>query len=43
VTAKKAAKSTVRKGVRITSAGPKFVTTKKSKGVLGKLITALGR
>ncbi len=36
-------KSTVRKGVRMTKDGPKIVTTKKSKGIIGKLITKAGR
>lgn len=36
-------KSTVRKGVRMTKAGPVVVTTKKSKGLLGKLLTGLGK
>lgn len=36
-------KSTVRKGVRMTKNGPVVVTTKKSKGVVGKLISALGK
>jgi hypothetical protein len=36
-------KSTVRKGVRMTKDGPKVITTKKSKGVLGKIITAMGK
>ena len=36
-------KSTVRKGVRMTKDGPKVVTTKKSKGILGALLTKAGR
>lgn len=36
-------KSTVRKGVRITKDGPKIVTTKKSKGLLGKLLDKAGK
>jgi hypothetical protein len=36
-------KSTVRKGVRVIGGKPVVVTTKKSKGLVGKLITKVGR
>lgn len=36
-------KSTIRKGVRMTKGGPKVVTTKKSKGLVGKILTKLGK
>ena len=36
-------KSTVRKGVRMTQAGPKVVTTKSGKGVVHKLLKLAGK
>lgn len=36
-------KSTVRKGVRMTKSGPVVVTIKKSKGLLGKLLSKAGK
>ncbi len=36
-------KSTVRKGVRVVNGKPTVVTTKKSKGLLGAIITKMGK
>lgn len=36
-------KSTVRKGVRMTAAGPKVVVTKKGKGAVHKALKLFGR
>lgn len=36
-------KSTVRKGVRMTTSGPKVVTTKRGKGILNAALKALGK
>lgn len=36
-------KSTVRKGVRMTKAGPVVVTTKKGKGLLNSILKRTGR
>lgn len=36
-------KSTVRKGVRMTPAGPKVVTTKKGKGLVNAALKVFGK
>jgi hypothetical protein len=36
-------KSTIRKGVRMTGAGPKVVTTKRGKGLTDKILKAFGK